>query len=834
VPDTREHPIQGNVKFIQHNLPGLDAGEYQLTVSQKVSEEEEPYRNQYHFAIQAPRFTLNPNELYAVYPPDQTQGEYTDTLPQVVLTTQTLPWMRRPTIAEPDVQFPDKLHDRDIPTWLAVLSFDAEDEAAFKDSGFSAQAKSGQVRDLFFKRPTDKQPQGYSYFYTVDNLDCSSDVSELDQHLEYGQSANDACNYIDIPLRLFWEIAPSIDDLKMMAHVRNVEITRKATQNGIPASRSDLSKIPGTSNFALVTGNRLPQTGKRCIVHLVSLEAVEPFLPIDPATSDEGSELSTPNSVQPENAAKFDIDSNGFIRLVSLATWSFTSTGTGKRFEELLSQLAPKNTVSDGKNVSAAPEDFSLGLPVSPVQENDAAETKQVKNALLLGYTALTHHTRDAGNTVSWYRGPLLPYLVKTDTLPPFFSSADAATIYNPDTGIFDISYAAAWQIGQLLALQDKHFSVALYNWRRDNLRGVVAQMETLLMQQTLDNVQQQLQDEQLIYQLLKPFLPSISGNGNSDKFAVEHPAQLGANRAERAKLHRSVLTDAAAISAMNEPDLAVPIAIYTWLAKLKLLDGIPFNYLVPDERMLPAETIRFFYVDVNWLHALIDGAMSVGRSRQGSAADPTVAHDLAVKAVVNGQLTRQASISRTLALGLSVDGTKNNGNLEVVSGFILRSEVVQGWPGLEVNGYTPDGQLMDIVRFERLAPTVLLCLFELNGQLLGSVDIHEPAESLHFGVTDTQQKSVNIRYNFTDGDKNTAGEQVPDVLQPVPFRVTSDSDSRRLLRLYRLAKNLHAPQFENYIHAIYSGYDYLPSSEFALQMVKGVGLIKFDLSKGL
>ncbi|WP_273820924.1 hypothetical protein [Pseudomonas asplenii] len=819
--DNREHPIQGTVKFIQHNLPGLEAGEYQFTVSQRVSQERQNYASQYHFAVQAPRFSLDRNDIQAVFPPDQTQGEYTNTLAHVVFTKQTLPWMRRPGLAEPVVAFPDQEHDHDVPTWMAVLIFDEDDELAFKDQGFSASPRAGKLRDLFFKRPQGQGSQGYSYFYAAAGLDSSSDAAQLEKYLDHGQQAEDACNYIDIPLGLFWNVAPSLDDLKMMAHVRNVEIIRKATQNGVPASRNDLSRVPGTSNFAIVTGSRLPQTGKRCIAHLVSLEALEPFLPIDPATSDNAAEITRPRSVQAPGESAFAIDDQGFMRLVSLTSWSFTSTGTGKRFEQLLLELKPKNPLPEPDTPSTVAANFAMGLPVTAVQAGDSTQTRQAKNALQMGYTALRHQTRDAGNTVSWYRGPLTPYQIKTHTVPPTWTSADAATHYNPDTGLFDISYAAAWQLGQLLALQNKHFSVLLYNWRRDNLRDVVAQMEAIVLQQSFDEIRQQLHSDPLIYPLLRPFLPTPEATLDTGNLAVA--------RSHRVRHQREVLSDASQFLTVGDSRLSVPLEIYTWLGKLKLLDGVPFNYLVPDERMLPSESIRFFYLDENWIQSLLDGALSIGRAVTGNAADPSLAHDVAIRAKVNRRATGHASTLRRVALGLE-DQAEEKVEMDVVSGFVLRSQVVQGWPGLEVNAYTPDGKAMDIVRFERLAPDVLLCLFELDGQTLGSLDIHEPAEGLHFGVADTEPKSINLRYNFTNATQtHTAGEQVPDVFQSVPFR----DQAQRLLRLYRLSRNLHDPRYGDYIQGIYSGFDHLPSSEFALQMVKGVGLVSFDLSAG-
>ena len=48
--------------------------------------------------------------------------------------------------------------------------------------------------------------------------------------------------------------------------------------------------------------------------------------------------------------------------------------------------------------------------------------------------------------------------------------------------------------------------------------------------------------------------------------------------------------------------------SVVSWLSRLRLLEGVPFPYIVPSEGMLPNESIRFFHVDRNWLDALVDG----------------------------------------------------------------------------------------------------------------------------------------------------------------------------------------------------------------------------------
>src|SRR6185369_6245257 len=61
-------------------------------------------------------------------------------------------------------------------------------------------------------------------------------------------------------------------------------------------------------------------------------------------------------------------------------------------------------------------------------------------------------------------------------------------------------------------------------------------------------------------------------------------------------------------------PEAEMPPYMESFLAHLRLLIGVPFNYLVPDSRMLPDESIRFFYLDRSWTDRLVDGAISVGK----------------------------------------------------------------------------------------------------------------------------------------------------------------------------------------------------------------------------
>jgi hypothetical protein len=215
------------------------------------------------------------------------------------------------------------------------------------------------------------------------------------------------------------------------------------------------------------------------------------------------------------------------------------------------------------------------------------------------------------------------------------------------------------------------------------------------------------------------------------------------------------------------------PDDVSGWLADLQELVGVPFTYLVPDARMLPAESIRFFVVDPNWTTAMVDGALSLAARTAPTAA--------AIQALRPGALaaSRRVAASRWRPATASAPARAAAEQSAATaapaySGFLLRSAAVSDWPGLRVSGYA-DTQVasptLPIVRLERLAPTILLALF---AGLIQHVEIAEPAQHLHFGITsDTGGLTVSVRLI----DQARAGEQpagnptAPVSLRPDPNR---------------------------------------------------------------
>jgi hypothetical protein len=431
-----------NITFIQNFVPPLEAGEYQVSVVQKLLNTKpqgekdainESYVNTANFAVTGQRFSLDPDGVDSVFPPGNSSGEYSNVLPHILLTRRTLLWERSPTL-KPEGD-----------PWLALLLFDANDPAPV--------LQTVQVGDL------QRQPFAYkpgSNEKRDSNLPANA-VSYVDgyQRLnptfapDFGENYSDRVQVIDVDCTLFSSIAPSLADLQWLGSARTVPSGKKAGAD---------SEHPGT--FSLAIGNRTPTPNTKCTVHLVSLEGMSLFLPV-------GADYEP---------AQFTLPSGGqatLIRLVSLYSWNFTSIDQTQSFEGLLTNL--KVDVLQRKVDPMTPP------PPGASPRSEAV----VASAFNLGYTAVNHLTRQGDTTVSWYRGPFVPFPVPPTLFIPapdpgthlpstIINTSDQLVRYDPDNGLMDITYAAAWELGRMLGLASKSYSIALSNWRRAGQQATV------------------------------------------------------------------------------------------------------------------------------------------------------------------------------------------------------------------------------------------------------------------------------------------------------------------------------------------------------------------------
>jgi hypothetical protein len=267
------------------------------------------------------------------------------------------------------------------------------------------------------------------------------------------------------------------------------------------------------------------------------------------------------------------------------------------------------------------------------------------------------------------------------------------------------------------------------------------------------------------------------------------------------------------------------------WLAGAVRLEGLPFNHLVANPNLLPQDAIRFFYVDRNWLNALVDGALSVGV--QSSA-------DTAVTTALHGEIAREAHARAPMARWRRrrLPDETAPPSAPTWTGFLLRSPIVYTCPGLEVSAFatattTTDAEdpsaaavgsdPLHLIRFDRLAPDVLLAIF--NG-VPALVQINEPLEGLAFGTQDsgTGQGQFQLRglgEAWSDGTVYwDAGQPITQANANVFAQVSWRDPQARTVDVATLAATLATTLAEEQFKAHQSTAPFGPA-DLALQLIR-------------
>ncbi len=585
-------------------------------------------------------------------------------------------------------------------------------------------------------------------------------------------SETDLCQTIDLPADLFRVVMPCKKDLPYLAHVREVDTDQKETWSLLKEGK-----------FSVVVCNRFPETqlmpsGEKDwgIVNTVCLVSLEGW----------GDYLKTNTLPQGKKSC----------RLLVLGSWRFTCQGSSV-FKSLMKGLNDTRLLSR-----------------SPLPGDDGKALTYLNTAFQMGFTPVNHDLRNEDTTISWYRGPLTPMSYERSMSYPDISCADAALRYNPETGMFDASAAAAWQLGRLLALQDQAFAQALFRFRTEYQRWI--------RRTNTDELGAMAQ----------------KGKDLQDK--------LGSTREHIQGWYAGALAGAGylapngtAASPQNPLDAPpIPATVQNWLGQAMLLYGVPFQYLVPDEAMLPAESIRFFSLNPEWLNCLLQGACSVGRlSETDELADQLLrAHFFEVSEKLASALrsnAKQAADQRR-------DGSNDTDGREPavnepssrqaepvlhwpLSGYLLRSDTVETWIGLEATAIGTDsaGRVLaplQILRMDRLAPDILLCIY--NGHVT-EIEVKQPPEAIHFGAASKPgggHEKTGLRN--IKGDAAALGARCEGTVQ-----VPMDTKGARVVKVNELAATIQTVLVNK---QQMGKTDVLSSAEFGVEMIESPAKVTF------
>lgn len=257
---------------------------------------------------------------------------------------------------------------------------------------------------------------------------------------------------------------------------------------------------------------------------------------------------------------------------------------------------------------------------------------------------------------------------------------------------------------------------------------------------------------------------------------------------------------------APGEPEAEMPPYMESFLAHLRVLIGVPFEYLVPDPRLLADESIRFFFLDRSWADRVVDGAIAVGKigtreQAHHQAHEPAIRQQLDITERIVRSI--QMQLASFTALKTANDSNRaTNGPADVITGFILRSAAVSGWPQMDVRAYSTDiperldpssadaqNAQLRTLRLELLSPSVMIALFQGIPTL---VTLEEPHHGVQFGV-EPAFGGFEIDERYADGTQILTGTAPNQVSKPVfaPVRAANT----RVLSITSLRRALFTAQ---------------------------------------
>lgn len=499
-------PRVGEMILYDYIRPPLTAGEYRMRVATEVAIEGagQPLPGQdFFFDVEGPRFALAANEVAGVFPPRNGHGPFDSALPHIALGRRTLPW-ERPlgdayTAGAEQTPYP----------FLALVLF--------------------ELSECTIKR----------------NL-ALTDVVPQDVFVRLGRPAGIRCDAVEADQQVLKEILPMPEELQLLTHVRQVNVDDRE----LAAGDSD-------GYFAVVMSNRVPRSGAEYVCCLVSVEERTDLLPttdfvdggfdiyqdamvaeisevaalsksslgtsVTAAEADKIAKISpavvagitssagTTGTIAGANSAKlvgtkvltnetFGINVNAVLhpkaQLVLLHSWTFACEGDGT-FRQLMQGL-----------------DVGMIGDVEPASKLAVTDTGHLKIDVI---------DRLGAPEQSWYRGPFVAQPLTRDALGPYHS-ADQARRVVAETGAENISYAAAFEAGRLLAAADARLAQELMRWRRGSFRSGARQssIDLLRVAMRLNLIQDPLDPVALRYavDVLEKVTKGIAPP--TDRFGVE------------------------------------------------------------------------------------------------------------------------------------------------------------------------------------------------------------------------------------------------------------------------------------------------------------------------
>jgi hypothetical protein len=477
----------GFMRLYSFIRPGLQAGPYRVELDQEfagggaaISGINVPLDMSVdtvvkHFEVTGPRFSLPSTEIHSVFPPPNSVGPFHNQLPHIALKRRTLPWERPGDTTNPDLP------------WLALVIL-TDGEANFM--------RNVDIKDVL-----------------------PADV--LARVTEQG-----TCDAIEVTEDIVREVFPREDEFEYLLHVRQVNVndTENAGDdedgfmsvvmaNRLPRSGSAYGAYlisiedrfgelpdPNRDDFVDDVGKTSVYEVTDEVLFAASYSRGGGSGPVDFQATEQpttNKSLAGSKALQYPSAAL--ATATGQVAETRVSGWHQGATQTTARTFgraaasaaafatsttvvhdvdfEIIASAAKKMsfpvlahwqfTCTDGLDFRQLMSELHVAMLGS---EPDAGDPDTFPTVADSGHSQIRHGTRGGEERAAWYRSPFTPREVTRRATDAPFHSADQARTIGGDH-IENLSEAAAFEVGRMLALADPSFLQELLRWRRDGFR---------------------------------------------------------------------------------------------------------------------------------------------------------------------------------------------------------------------------------------------------------------------------------------------------------------------------------------------------------------------------
>ena len=503
-----------------------------------------------------------------------------------------------------------------------------------------------------------------------------------------------------------WTGMPTLDRYVYLAHVKKAGVE---TQPSKPTEMGD-------DEFGIVFSHRTgpPDISSpiSMVAHLISLEAID--------------QMSV-------------LESDTHVALISLYSWNWTALPPDRmNFIHVMQGL--------GHNIQPlrAPDTLIGSLP---------SDTSWLSERLKAGFSIKKRTLPTGEVSASLFRGPLSPTLpAAREGVRPWSLFGTDLGILDSHSGLQDVSYTTAWQLGRTCAVGDKSFMTSLLQLR-GNIHSAALQESKASIDPSFISPEEFLGSLRQTVQTVKTVSDptSLTERGMAVRWCaqpLERPARTSLltshNPLIREKYMEQVEEIISSEARFDEtkmlfsqfanpvnPDWAV---VFRWVLGKLFLEGIPVHYIISDPKNIPPESIRTFYIDHVWVESLLDGALSL--------ANHLNRDDDAIRRAIKKQIN--------IYLAHNV-----NGKIPQMPtwGFILRSVAVDAFPELQVNAPWPneDGR-REVLWTQKIADDSVIYLFGRMPEdgFLQSVSISQPVTQQGFACgskLDANELEIEFRH---------------------------------------------------------------------------------------